>query len=304
MLSFTNLLRNRGLIHPRIMAGRKRSGDRSDDAIKDSKRACLSVGRAIEDARESIVLHTYDLTPLQQGSLLKRYKRFLGDVAFAGDKETTIHVPNTGPMTGLLDNLPCRVLCSVSCSATRKYPHTLEWIQPEVDGAWVGVHSAKANAMVKRALQNQQITALLPYDDIKCEVKYGSENSRVDFVLSSGEELCYAEVKSVTLAQDYERGKIALFPDTVSVRAQRHVRELMKIAKKPNHSAALVFLIQRADCVAFAPCYEKDPEYATLVKDASLAGVKIVAIACALDEVEKRVVLKGELPVNLEYMYR
>ena len=114
-------------------------------------------------------------------------------------------------MTGLLDNLPASVLLSRSSNVTRKYAHTLEWIN--VGGRWVGTHSAKANAFVKVLLRQRSIPELLPYTDISCEVKYG-EKSRVDFVLEGGssseddegakkkKRRCYVEVKSVTLAEN------------------------------------------------------------------------------------------------------
>ena len=65
--------------------------------------------------------------------------------------------------------------------------------------------------------------------------------------------------------------------------------------------AALVFLVQRGDCVAFAPCYGKDPEYAALVATAVEAGVKVIALACDLDTEEGKVVYKGLMPVQLNY---
>ena len=109
----------------------------------------------------------------------------------------------------------------------------------------------------------------------------------------------------------FEQGtRIALFPDTVSIRAQRHVQDLMNVVKKGD-AAALVFLIQRGDCTAFAPSYEKDPEYSALVAEAAVAGVKMVALVCDLESSqsvdggggggEYRVVFKGSVPVQLDY---
>lgn len=93
---------------------------------------------------------------------------------------------------------------------------------------------------------------------------------------------------------------IALFPDTVSDRAQRHVRELTYIAKN-GCSAALIFIIQRGDCSTFAPCHEKDPEYGRLVVEAAKEGVKIVAAVCDLDVERGCVEYKGQVPLDLEY---
>lgn len=46
-----------------------------------------------------------------------------------------------------------------------------------------------------------------------------------------------------------------MFPDAVSERAQRHVRELTALAKA-GAAAALVFVVLRDDCSAWAPCHE------------------------------------------------
>jgi sugar fermentation stimulation protein len=151
------------------------------------------------------VVHTYDA--LLPAVLTARYKRFLGDVTFPGEASAAVvHVPNTGPMTGLVDSLPAAALLSRSDNPSRKYAHTLEWMQPAAGDSWVGVHSAKANAMVARLLALRAFPQLLPYTSVKAEVRYGAEKSRVDFVLEREEEgavasTCYTEVKSVTLAE-------------------------------------------------------------------------------------------------------
>lgn len=95
-------------------------------------------------------------------------------------------------------------------------------------------------------------------------------------------------------------GKIALFPDTESVRAQRHMRELTAIAQSGKH-AALVFLVQRGDCNTFSPCWEKDPVYAGLLLSAVEQGVTVVALACDLDIEAGKVVYKSPLPVIFDY---
>ena len=167
-------------------------------AVQAAKRPCI-------DAVEHSTLELHSYASFLPASLEKRYKRFLGDVRLSPDSElTTLHVPNTGPLTGLLDNLPAPVMLSQSSNTSRKYAHTLEWIRIGKDDrpVWVGVNSAKANTFVKTLLQNNAIEELLPYTDMKPEVKFGSEKSRVDFVLDNGEQLCYVEVKSVTLTED------------------------------------------------------------------------------------------------------
>lgn len=187
-----------------------RSAEVSALGVKSVKRLCATVDKA------SLVLYNYD--NLVPAVLLTRYKRFLGNVVLEtsgkcmeAGPHTVIHVPNTGPMTGLLDGLPTPVLLSKSNVATRKYPHTLEWMKPNGNSGWVGVHSAKANAMVRSLLEARAIPQLMPYDALRSEVKYGSENSRIDFLLeecwegeASKSKYHYVEVKSVTLAEDVD----------------------------------------------------------------------------------------------------
>ncbi|KAK9811449.1 hypothetical protein WJX72_004075 [[Myrmecia] bisecta] len=255
-----------------------------------------------------VVVHTYPL--LVDVRLNKRYKRFLADVQVTAADDTktvvTVHCPNTGPMTGLLDWPLAPACLSVSENAKRKYAHTLEMVQ-DARGTWVGVHPAHANNIVKSMLRSMLIPELLPYDSIQAEVKYGKDGkSRVDFLLKRPTTLSsvYAEVKSVTLAADKPEGpgRIALFPDTVSDRAQRHMRELISMVES-GHEAAVVFLIQRDDCDVFAPAHAIDPKYGQLLLQAAAAGVKVVALRCRMDPNAGtgQVQYLGPAKVELEY---
>lgn len=256
--------------------------------------------RCVPDSRSfETPLSVFQWNNLVPGWLLKRYKRFLADVEFEKTAleekhQCTVHCPNTGPMTGLLDQERPRVLVSSSDNPKRKHKHTLELIYVDTPwDVWVGIHSALANNIVRALLDRRLLKDLEPYDDIKPEVKYGDKGSRVDFLLttSGGREL-YVEVKSVTLAATWSNAstsqgnaskadRIGLFPDTVSKRAQNHIQELMKVVSL-GKDAACVFVIQRGDCSHFAPCHEKDPEFAKLIVEAHNVGVKILAVRCAI----------------------
>jgi sugar fermentation stimulation protein len=192
-----------------------------------------STGPAATDGND-VVLFTYER--LEPATLLARYKRFLGDVTLGGSAATTvIHVPNTGPMTGLVEHLPAPALLSKSDNPARKYAHTLEWLRPVAGAAWVGTHSAKANAMVARLLALRAIPELLPYGEVRTEVRFGSEKSRVDFWLSpeGGEGPCHCEVKSVSLAEDAEDVSAAYRLEDISYRFQRYPGWLMPAASAP-----------------------------------------------------------------------
>lgn len=242
---------------------------------RGGKRRCLAPDDlTLPYAIEGLYENT---STLHSAVLHARYKRFLGDVAFLGQEAksgpsaksqdlTTVHVPNTGPMTGLLDDLPVPVYLSKSSNKSRKYAHTLEWMR--VDDTWVGVHSAKANAMVAKLLDAGVLDASLPkYSSYKKEVKLGG-STRIDFELTDEEtgRRCLIEVKSVTMRQ--AEGSVAVFPDTKSERAQKHVRELVDQSAREGVECMMVYVVQRGDCDAFLPCLEKDPAYYQLVKDA------------------------------------
>jgi sugar fermentation stimulation protein A len=259
-----------------------------------------------------------DGVALHPGTLHRRYKRFLGDVALGPDtgeqgghrsqgsaaELTTVHVPNTGPMTGLLENVPVQVLLSKSANPKRKYAYTLEWMN--VDGTWVGVHSAKANSMVGQLLDMRTIDEYLPpYTMYNREVKLGGSQgkTRIDFELvdeGTGAR-CLIEVKSVTMKSD----GMAVFPDTKSERAQKHIQELIHWKRgpgaqgsrgtmedgggKPEHGGGkrecmMIYVVQRDDCESFLPCKEKDPVYYDLVRAAYEQGeVKVLVIEVGLD---------------------
>ena len=211
--------------------------------------------------------------PLVRGRLIQRYKRFLADVAFDAGGEATVHVPNPGAMLGLnTPGLP--VWVSRSDSKTRKLPHTLELV--EVDGGLVGVNTMHPNRLVAEALAAGAIAEFADYTSVRPEVKYGVA-SRVDFVLEGeGRPRCYLEVKNVHLHRD---GGLAEFPDCVAARSAKHLRELSDMVAGGDR-AAVLFVVQREDCDAFAACHDLDPKFAAALGAAADAGVEVLAYRC------------------------
>ena len=155
------------------------------------------------------------LPALQSAKLIRRYKRFLADIELPTGDVMTIHCANTGAMTGCGEKGDT-IWYSHSDSQTRKYPHSWELTQLE-NGQLCCINTHRSNQLVFEALQNKQIKELAMYDEIYPEVKYGEENSRIDFLLK-GEGLpdCYVEVKSITLV----KGNLGMFPDAVTTRGQ------------------------------------------------------------------------------------
>lgn len=205
-------------------------------------------------------------------TLLRRYKRFLADVELADGRQLTVHCPNTGAMTGCVAP-GARVWLSRSDNPRRKYAMTWEVIELP-SGSAVCIHSARANAVVAEALARGDVAELAGYTCIEREVR-SNEGSRVDFVLSDPGR-CLLEVKSVTLG--LERGYGA-FPDTVSVRASRHLRDLAA-AVADGDRAVLLLLAMHTGIDHVVPADHLDPVYGETLRAAMAAGVEVLAYGC------------------------
>ncbi|QLB43986.1 MULTISPECIES: DNA/RNA nuclease SfsA [Mannheimia] len=209
--------------------------------------------------------------PLSSGILLRRYKRFLADIQLPNGEKMTIHCPNTGAMTGCA-NTGDTVWFSTSNNPKRKYAHTWELTQTQA-GDFICVNTLRANQLVQEALENQWIKELSAYLDILPEQKYGTENSRVDFLLKSDRlQDCFVEVKSTTLLT---QNGIGMFPDAKTKRGQKHLRELTKIAQQ-GQQAVIFFAILHTGIQAFEVAKQIDPNYAELLEVAKNQQVKVL----------------------------
>ena len=214
---------------------------------------------------------------LLQGTLIKRYKRFFADINYKG-KIITAHCPNSGSMMGLL-NKGNKVWFSLSDNPKRKLKYTLEII--EVKNKKVGINTLLTNKIVFEALDNKKIAPLIKFKNIKREVKF-SDNTRFDFLLSNDQEKCFLEVKNVTLVRsDFD----AEFPDAITSRGTKHLKELI-IAKKKGYQSYMLYLIQREGCKSFKIAHDIDQEYKTTFDKALKKGVKILCYDCKLTNEE------------------
>lgn len=233
--------------------------------------------------------------PLQAATLIKRYKRFLADVTLPDGSVRTLHCPNTGSMLHCAEP-GSRVWYSDSENPARKYPCTWELV--EVDHRYkVGINTGRANALVKEALALDAIAQLRGYGSCRSEVPYGSEKSRIDFLLSDDGAApgvdCYVEVKSVTLGLGKGQGA---FPDAVTTRGLKHLRELIEM-KASGHRAVLLFCVQHEGIQEVRPADEIDPAYGALLREAQRLGVEVIAYGAQISEQEIRLV--EQLPVRL-----
>ncbi|WP_236234302.1 DNA/RNA nuclease SfsA [Pseudomonas tohonis] len=210
--------------------------------------------------------------PLEQGRLLRRYKRFLADIETLDGELLTIHCPNTGSMLNCMSE-GCRVWFSRSNDPRRKLPGTWE-ITETPQGRLACVNTARANALVEEALRADLIPELAGFTALKREVAYGVENSRADFRLDYPTGEVFVEVKSVTLG--FDGTAVAAFPDAVTVRGSKHLRELAALARQ-GMRAVQFYCVNLSGIEAVRAAVEIDPAYAAALADAKAAGVEVLA---------------------------
>ncbi|GFE70024.1 DNA/RNA nuclease SfsA [Chroococcus sp. FPU101] len=214
----------------------------------------------------------YAFPPLITGKLIKRYKRFFADIELETGEIITAHCPNTGPMTGVSTS-GSLVQVSQSNNPKRKLKYTWETIQ--VNQTWVGINTALPNKIIKIMLEKRIFFKELGnYQYIYSEVAYGKENkSRIDFLLTSDDPLdkpIYLEVKNTT----WTDGEVAVFPDTVTTRGQKHLQDLMNLL--PYAQPIMLYFINRSDCTDFAPGDQTDPLYGKLFREAVARGILVL----------------------------
>ena len=214
---------------------------------------------------------------LLQGTLVKRYKRFFVDIKI-GNKIITAHCPNSGSMMGLL-NKGNKVWFSTSDNPKRKLKYTLEII--EIEKKLVGINTLLANKIVLEALKNKKIKSLVGFSKISTEV-YFSKKTRFDFLISNNKEKCFLEIKNVTLSREE---KIAEFPDAITSRGTKHLKELV-VAKRKGFKSYLLYLIQREDCNLFKIANDVDKKYKFAFDEALKSDVKILCYDCKLSTKE------------------
>lgn len=230
--------------------------------------------------------------PLEQGRLVRRYKRFLADIVTDAGEHLCIHCPNTGSMLNCIGD-GARVWFQRNSDPKRKLPGTWELVETP-QGRLACVNTARANRLVEEALLAGVIVELAGFTALKREVAYGVENSRVDFRLDFPDGPAFVEVKSVTLG--FGDTAVAAFPDAVTARGARHLRELAALARDGIRAVQL-YCVNLSGVEAVRPASEIDPLYAAALRDAQAAGVELLAYGVELSPEEIR--LTRRLPVVL-----
>ena len=208
---------------------------------------------------------------LISGQFVKRYKRFFVDVKIDG-KIITAHCPNTGSMYGLLKKNN-KVWLTKSNNPNRKLKYTLQIIQDKKTK--VGVNTHLTNKIVLEALQNNLIKEFDKTIEIKPETKFGI-NTRFDFLVTENNLKSFIEVKNVTLSR--KKG-IAEFPDAITSRGLKHIKELIK-ANEKGYKIYILYLIQRNDCKYFKIAEDIDPEYSDSLSKAVKKNLNVLCFDC------------------------
>lgn len=233
-------------------------------------------------------------SPLKSAQLLQRYKRFLADVIDGDKQQLRLHCANTGRMTGCA--MPGdRVWYSCSSNSKRRYPYSWQLTETKA-GHFVHVNTHTATAIVTEALIKQRIPELSGYDSISREVPYGQEHSRIDLLLRAAHrQPCYIEIKSVTLYDPIRQ--TGYFPDAVTLRGQKHIRELIAL-RQQGMRAVLFFLIQHSAITVCRVATHIDPVYSDLLHKAWQAGVEVLCYDTTISP--QHIELRRRIPFCLD----
>ena len=243
--------------------------------------------------RSKSVQHKHDSgslnwPPLIQGTLIRRYKRFLADVRLRNGHVVVAHCPNSGSMLACSE--PGRtVYLSRHNNPKRRLRYTWEMIK--MPTSLVGVNTLVPNRLVKAAILAGRIEQLTDYEQVRSEVNYGT-HSRIDLLLEKGPHRCLVEVKNCTLVTD----KVACFPDAVTARGLKHLKELQAQVRSGARSV-MFYLVQRMDAERFRPADHIDPAYGQEFRRAIRNGVEVMVYDVQIDL--ERIQLSRELPFEI-----
>lgn len=230
---------------------------------------------------------------LLEGRLVRRYKRFLADVELTSGERVTAHCPNTGSMLGCAEP-GSRVWLSRSDNPRRKLAYTWQLVET-AEGDLACINTALPNRLVGEWLGTAGAGELALYRERRSEVRYGRENSRIDWLLqghSEGRPDAYLEVKNLTLG----RAGVGYFPDAVTDRGRKHLRELAAMVAD-GQRAVLLFCVNHTGVAEVRPADWIDPAYGQALREAEAGGVELLAVAGRISAAS--IELERRLPVYL-----
>lgn len=227
--------------------------------------------------------------PPLEGRLLRRTQRFFAEVELDDGARIVAHCPNTGSLLGCKEP-GSRVWLRDSGNPERKLRFT--WQAVRVGRTWVNVDTSLPNRVVAEAVAAGMVPELAGYAGLRREVPYG-RGARIDLLLEDARRgSCHVEVKCTT----YAEGRVALFPDAVTERGTRHLRELARLARAGRRAVQL-FFVARADVEVFRPADAIDPEYGRALRRALAAGVEVLAWTARVEA--RHLELLAPLPLEI-----
>ena len=228
---------------------------------------------------------------LVPGILIQRYKRFLADIELEDGTRVTAHCANPGSMKTVAEP-GAKVWISEASNPNRKLKW--DWQLIELKEALVSINTSLPNTIAEEAISCGLISELGGYEQLKREVKYG-ENSRIDMLLTAdGKPDCYVEVKNVNMMRNQGTAE---FPDSVTARGAKHLKELATMVAQ-GQRAVMLFIVQRTDCRSFKLAGDIDARYQLAFKEALDAGVEALCYSCAISTREIKV--DRALPIELD----
>ncbi|MFT8319695.1 MAG: DNA/RNA nuclease SfsA [Bacillus sp. (in: firmicutes)] len=204
--------------------------------------------------------------------------------------EEVVHLADPGRLKELLiEGASVYVLPSTNPKRKTKWTAVLV----EANGELVSVNTTFPNMLVEKMLKESIIPDLINYEWIRSEYTYG--NSRWDFLLKHKDgTLLLLEVKSVTLAEN----GIGMFPDAVTARGTKHVKEITTIAREKRIQTAILFIAQREDVTQITTAPHIDEKFAEALIEAEKAGVKLIGYNCKLSL--EGITLNKAIPVEVQ----
>jgi len=231
--------------------------------------------------------------PLILGTFKQRLHRFGAIVQVRGRREYC-HVTNSGRLRELLYPGAKVALVDHGRREGRKtrYAVRLAYYRNK----WVCIEANVAPKLLQESWQKGLIPSLATYDRLKPEVHL-DRHTRFDFHAENSRtgEKAWIEVKCVTLVG--EKG-VALFPDAPSERASKHLRELMRLAKRPKTKCFVFFILQNPLGRAVGPKDDTDPLFGKTLRRASRNRVQLRAYRAEMDL--RGACLRKEVKVLLE----
>jgi sugar fermentation stimulation protein A len=210
---------------------------------------------------------------LEPAEIVDRPNRFVARCRRLDGGIVSAHVPNSGRLTGVLA-AGCRAWLEAAVQRDRTTAATVRLVET-AGGVAVGVDTSLPNRLICLALQ---MRALEEVGEFRLDRReFGMGRSRFDFLLrSKAGRLLLLEVKSVSWVE----AGMGLFPDAVSARGTRHLRELAAAVREGGFEAAVCFVVQRSDARAVAAAREIDPEFGRAFDEARECGVRLLARIC------------------------